>query len=420
MKYILFIFIIITLLLTSCVVQYENIEDKTLDETNSKEETTSIEFEENYYNNMTETVKNVSNITQNSFFYKYQDRIAILDFYGMNYYINEKTGNINNMNTDPLYIYDKDLYQDSKILEVNFLKTPDALKYHNDTIFYLNEIIQEIDKKGIFTYEICSTALDGQNKQTYCNSNGYIWGIFPYDDYLYFSAQGLDGNVEVNKLDYKTKNVTPIQYDGNNRGYSAVYESGDERFCTKAVYTLIKTDKEFTKEEIIEEYAYFIMADDKYLFYMSPRKTKTEVFETRDLYRYDMKTGEKIKLYENVWSFYITDNNVYFTKKVEKLIPNPNPQPGDKDFYDLTGGKIYRINKDGNNEALLRNDSEVYYYEDFAVFGDYIYARYFDYTDNLYTIHEKTFGDERQSYVRYGRVRIDSPDSKFFVLKKPE
>lgn len=413
-KYIVIFFAFITLYLSSCTVQYEINENENPDEIKSTD-SDFVETEENYYNNMTETTEGVSDISCNPFAYKYSNRIVIPEYFGLDYYINEKTGNIVNTNTDPLYTYDENSYQNLDVYEVFFLETPEAIKYHNNAIYYIDGVFHS---DGM-SYEICSVTADGQNKEIYYTSGNFIFNIFPYDNYLYFTAQGQDGNIEIYKLNYKTKDVKPILFNEKNRGYGSVYESDDAIFCTKS-YTLIKTNMEFSTEEIIEVHASSILSDGKYLYYTVPNLLKSDVLLTNDLYKYNIETGEKIKLYENVWAFQITDNNIYFTKKVTKLVPNPDPQPGDKNLYDRFDGKIYRIDKDGNNEALIRDDSDVYFYENFAVYGDYIYMRYYDYSENLYTIYLETYGDERQSYVRYGRVRIDSPESKIYVLKKPE
>jgi len=287
-----------------------------------------------------------------------------------------------------------------------------------------NEIIEVNGTLKVISYEIISFDLDGKNVKMHYSTKQSVFDIYLIDEtLLYFTMQDYDtGLWMLCKLDLVSGKMTELNKP--DVLVANVFKIGEYTYYQQVrLFFRFKND-DMQNAEIISDQGSvghtFFWNNESIFFRISDEiKGEHAAGHSRLLFklmRYDCQKGELTVIAENVRDYYLTSDYIYFSPNLEKEIENPNENGSP--YIDWIGGKIYRMDHDGNNVELIRDDEDKIYYNSYYILGDYIYSVSVPYMDDMYNFIINKGNDSANMIL--GRVRIDQPDKPYYVLRKPE
>lgn len=218
------------------------------------------------------------------------------------------------------------------------------------------------------------------------------------DDYIYFiENNNIKHNDDENGIYYTNTNFFNRYNRHTNKietlsviddPYSTVYFITDSNIIMTTVNSLAICDLnlnilsepvKYTADRLISDVYYDISEKTLYYRLCSERN----YLSPGEIYKVNINDGLPERILSkniNVYSIQITDNYIYYTE----YAPLSWGFDGEnKEQFDYTGGKIYRINKDKTEaSALIYDCSDEICIRYFKIIGNYIYAAYNKYMYN--------------------------------------
>ena len=204
----------------------------------------------------------------------------------------------------------------------------------------------------------------------YENDGNSISQIVVNDKYIFFSQRDGENIDNIYRLDLKTNEVKCMTKDNKDIYYSPLFIINDYLYFSDEM-KMYRTDFDFKNIEIVKEDAANngFQTDSEYIYYHKYIKSTENNYDGEHLLmRMNLDgTDEKI-IEENAGTFFLTDKNIYFSysmRDIEAL------QWGKQ--FDSIKGKIYKMDKDGNNVELITDIPDLFILGDYYIYGDYIY-----------------------------------------------
>ena len=215
--------------------------------------------------------------------------------------------------------------------------------------------------------ELYSFSFDGTEKkkiELHEDFDGYtFWDIDSYDIYVYIEAVTQTGEKCFLQLNTKTgdiialdkKNIN-IKFFYNGKIYG--YRDGKSIRCDLSFENIEEYEFPFLQYDLVEGDTFIgtasetIMENGQYISCYDGIKT------------YDLETKEETLIQTDVIGhevseiLYVDENYFYFTANDPVLIGKSAISP-ENDYYNYSGGKLYRVNRDGSNCICIYDNPKI-------------------------------------------------------------
>ena len=216
--------------------------------------------------------------------------------------------------------------------------------------------------KNIYTF-----AFDGTDERILklpeeCDGFSFLFSqIYAYDQYVYITATAPNGNYHMLKIDTVTEKIIDLTEKlGRFIGISFFYNG---KIYGSDGGNLIRCDLSF---ENIETYAYpkwnDYFTEGSSFITLETMKTEEGFTKTIGIKTYDMETEEETFIKTEVIGqevsniLYIDENYFYFTANAPVVI---GKSENGYDYTNNSGGKLYRVNRDGTNCICIYENSKI-------------------------------------------------------------
>ena len=243
---------------------------------------------------------------------------------------------------------------------------------------YCNGRFYTINMKQCYSF-----SFDGTEKKKidlYKGFGGYtLWNITSYDIYVYIQTTTQNGDKNFLQLNTETGEIIDLtEKTGKTIGIAFFYNGkiygscdGKQIRCDLSFENIEEYERSFLQYDLIEGNTFIgsktenIMENGKYLSHCHGIQT------------YNFETGEETLIptdmigHEISEILYADENYFYFTANEPVLIGKSQISP-DNDHYNWSGGKLYRVNRDGTNCICIFNDPKIEFLGSAMVYEDII------------------------------------------------
>lgn len=228
--------------------------------------------------------------------------------------------------------------------------------------------------------ELYSFSFDGTEKKKidlHEDFEGYtFWGIDSYDIYVYIEAVTQTGekcflrlNTEISEIIALTEKNINIDFFYNGKIYG--YRDGKQIRCDLSFENIEEYDFPFLQYNLVEDHIFIgvetetVMENGQYIdcYY----GIQTYNFETKE----EMLIPTDVIGHEVSEILYADENYFYFTANEPVLIGKSFISP-ENDSYNYSGGKLYRVNRDGTNCICIFNDPKIEFLGSAMIYEDII------------------------------------------------
>ena len=280
----------------------------------------------------------------------------------------------------------------SKADKENYVYCFDPLCDHKDcsasavlvsTTTYCNGRFYAINLKGGHSF-----AFDGTEKKKLDfseNFGGYtFWNIDSYDIYVYIRSVAPTGEPHLLQLNTETDEIVNLtEKTGKNIGIAFFYNGkiygscdGKQIRCDLSFENIEEYERPFLQYDLIEGNM-FINAETENLL-----ENDRYVTHYYGINTYHFETGEETLIPTDVIGhevseiLYADKNYFYFTAN-EPVLIGKSPISPENDYYNYSGGKLYRVNRDGTNCICIYEDPNIEFLGPAVIYEDTIllYAR---------------------------------------------